>query len=508
MTGTDRWARDTGSLAVAMLLTLVGASLSALLVPVVLVQLSSTRTDTARVHALNAAQAGLDVAIGHLRAANDGAGHGVLASLPCGPLTGSVSAAASARYQVTIDYFSTDPQGQSSSWIATNRIPCITGGGTYRAPNYALLHSLGSDLATGTLGSVPGRSLQATYTFTTTNQNIAGGLIHVYKTTSTDLCLDAGSGSPAPGAPLLMAVCTPGSVQQRFEYDANLNLVLVASRTDTRPLGLCLDSDTPHAAGNPVYLQPCGTVTQPDQQWSTNDSANFEGTADGSTLDHYCFNVQNPNTPGSRVVLSYTNCRKSYDNIETFIPEASVGAGAAGPASHQLVNFSEFGRCLDVTEQNIGSLYMIAWPCKQAPDPANVAWNQKWTLPAIAAGTTSATGRIITTPSSGYCLQSPRSTAAGQYVTVTPCPSGSTPANLTWTVYGDTKVYQTSYRILDVDGNCLAPTDPTANPPDFYPKGLAISKMAIATCGGSALQKWNAPPNIQQVLPLKDISEN
>ena len=65
----------------------------------------------------------------------------------------------------------------------------------------------------------------------------------------------------------------------------------------------------------------------------------------------------------------------------------------------------------------------------------------------------------------------------------------------------------TSYILVDFNGNCMTPTDPNAIPPDFYPKGLNISKITLATCDGSTLQKWNAPANLLQPLPLKDIGE-
>ena len=504
---------DTGSLVFALLLTMVGIMLSALLVPILLGQIGTTREDSQRVDALNAAQAGLDVALGHIRAANDGtpANNGVLASLPCDPFTGSVGAANGPRYQVTIDYFPTDPQGQSDSWIAANRIPCVSGGGTLSRPAYALLSSMGTQAATGSFSTVPTRKLLATYTFQTTNENLAGGLIHVYQTaTSTDLCMDAGSGSPSAGTRLQMQPCSGGNLRQKFAYGPTLTLTLVSSTSPTRPLGMCLDAGSPHALGSYVAFQPCGLTTLPQQQWSINDSANFEGTADGKTLDGYCLNVQTPNVAGSFVVLGSagnSTCHKGYDNIETFSPEASVGAGAAGGSAGQLVNFFEFGRCLDVTEGNLSYGYLIAWPCKQAPDPANVLWNQKW---ALSAATGTAGGGVITTnPSSGqYCLQSPLSTASGQYVKVVACGTGTPAANLLWTVSANTKVYETSYRIMDSSGRyCLAVTDPNASPADLYPKGQAVSKLVVAACSGSTLQKWNANPNVLAALPLKDVNE-
>jgi hypothetical protein len=508
-----RRGEDSGVLTLAILLIVVGMMASALMLPTVLRQVKDTRQNVRRVLALHAAQAGLDVALAHIRLANDGSGTGVLGLLPCGSFTGTVSDASTQRYLVSIDYFNIDPQGKSDSWIAANKLTCMPAGGTLVTPSFALLRSQGTDTATGSFGAVYTRQLTGTYTFQTTNQNIVGGLIHVYKTaTSTDLCMDAGTTSPAAGTNVQMRPCAASSSRQKFAYNDNLTLVLVTSKTGGLPLGMCLDAGTPHATGKLVQFQPCATTTKPQQQWSINDSSNFEGTSNGTTLDGYCFNVQNPNVSGSFVILGSTGsgtCRKSYDNIENFQADAAVGAGAAGADVGQMVNFAEFGRCLDVTEQSVSFAYLIIWPCKQAPNAALVTWNQKWAIPTIATGATSATGRIYTSPSGGpYCLRSPLSTAGGQYVRVVACPtSGTLPLNLSWTVFADTGVYSTSYRIMDSSGFCLAPTDPAASSPDFYPKGESISKSVVAVCNGSKLQKWNAPPNILDALALKDLSE-
>jgi hypothetical protein len=494
-----RSADDTGSLALALLLTLVGVSMTGLLASMVITQIGSTRVDVQRVHAINAAQGGLDVALGHIRAADDGAGNGLLSSLPCGPLTGRVGAGGTARYEVTISYVAVDSVG-------TRRpVVCIPSGGAYSTPTHALLLSKGTDQPTGSFDAVATRTLSATYTFHTKNQNIAGGLIHAFKTSTVDLCLDAGSSAPAAGTSVQMQPCGPGSTQQKFAYQTNLTLVLVAAQTPATPLGMCLDAGAPHATGAVVRFQPCAATTRPQQQWSINDSANFQGTADGKSLDAYCFTVQNPNWPGSVVVLG--GCGGAYNSTNTFSPDASVGAGAAGPAAGQLVNFHQFGRCLDVTGQDVNAVYLIVWPCKQAPDATQVTWNQRWALPALADKATSATGQITTRPSATYCLQSPGGAAGGQYVKVVPCVSGYSPPSQTWTVYADTGSYPTSYQIRDGFGYCLSPTDPNAKPADLYPQGEQISKIVVAACSGSTLQKWNAPPGTSQSQPLKDISE-
>jgi hypothetical protein len=470
---------DTGSLAVALLLTLVGIALTGLLVPVVITQFAATRTDVRRLNALNAAQAGLDAAVGHIRAANDGPDIGRFADLPCGWLSGTAGPDGSARYDVRIDYL--DP--------AENPVACGD-----RTTAYALLHSGGTDGSTT-------RSLNATYTFRTSNENIPGGLIHVFKTTSTDLCMDAGALPVVAGTNLRMQTCKPGNIQQKFAYNKNLTLVLVASKTKDNPLGMCLDAGA-HAVGNQVRFQPCADPTKSQQQWSINDNANFEGANDQQQLDHFCFNVQNRNTPNSLVTLT-KSCGGPYDSVKTFSPEASVGAGAAGATVGQLMNYNQFGRCLDVTENNVKSDFLIVWPCKQAPNAKDVLWNQKWTLPGTGTG-------LITTidPINGrHCLQSP--TVPSGHVKVVACRSGLTPpARTTWTVRAKTENYATSYRIEVGSGSafCLAPS---TNSSDFYLGGQLqnVSKVVTAPCDRSTLQKWNGNANDLQSGPLTDIHE-
>jgi hypothetical protein len=154
---------------------------------------------------------------------------------------------------------------------------------------------------------------------------------------------------------------------------------------------------------------------------------------------------------------------------------------------------------------------MIAWPCKQAPDPATVSGNQRWTLPSAAAGETSATGRIMVSltdrvpTTTTYCLRT--AAAAGGYPSLNSCPAaGVLPANMAWSVSGDTGVYLTSYRIIDGNGRCLAPTDQNATPTDFYGGGDKISKIVVVACSASTLQKWNAPASVEG-SHLTDIGE-
>jgi len=73
--------RDDGSLPLAMMLTLVGTSLSTLMVPVVITQLRDTAETIDRAKALHAAQAGIDIVLGSLRSLA-----GSIANLLCLPV--------------------------------------------------------------------------------------------------------------------------------------------------------------------------------------------------------------------------------------------------------------------------------------------------------------------------------------------------------------------------------------------------------------------------------------
>ena len=102
---------------------------------------------------------------------------------------------------------------------------------------------------------------------------------------------------------------------------------------------------------------------------------------------------------------------------------------------------------------------------------------------------------------SSYCLVSPMTANSNPYMDK--C-SNVAAANRTWTVWGDTGEYTTSYRISDSAtptagsslGYCLQPTDTN----DIY------SKIIVSTCSGTTLQKWNAPPGVVPI-PVKDYHE-
>jgi hypothetical protein len=188
----------------------------------------------------------------------------------------------------------------------------------------------------------------------------------------------------------------------------------------------------------------------------------------------------------------------------------------AGDNTAQLVNYAQFSRCLDVTDQSVGSTYMIAWFCKQSPDGV-VDWNQRWVHPVPTPPAVYKTGNIVVTYlkdkndttnyNKPFCLKSPRSTASNAYTTVVMCETAAKQAapELQWTVYHNTGDYGTSFRIKDASNFCLTPTDLNAKTLDVHKDGT--SKVKVAVCNSSALQKWNAPANISNPTPLTDLIE-
>ena len=503
---------DDGSIIMAMLLILVTTLFAALLAPIVLAQIHTSAFDTRRSHSLDAAQTGVDVALGKIRDANDGLGAGVLSTLPCTnftPLTGSVSTGGTARYNTLIYYFAQDPRGHDD-WIKDSykQIVCATAtSGMPLTPRFAVVVSQGTDSATGSFSSVPTRTIQATYVFNTKDNNIQGGLIH-YSGSNPDLCLDAGSSSPAVGVIPTYKKCASGSDQQLWSFNSNLTVSL-ASTVGGSNLGLCVDATYPQATGNALTLQNCSSTTTRDQQYSWGAGQHFFATATDGSQTSLCWVAQAANTVGAPLLLG--SCSGAG---ATLAPEPAVGAGDAGAAKKYLVDYNQFGRCLDVTHATLPSAsdypYLIAYPCKVTTDSTQTdPVNQQWNSPTIAAGATSATGQITTKEDSSYCLTSPM--RLGGYPTMTKCTTPQA-TNQTWTVWGATGEYATSYRITDASrpdpnstiGYCMSPTDLTASSPDVL-DGLS-SKIIVTTCSGATLQKWNAPPGVDS-SPVKDYQE-
>ena len=519
--------QEEGSLALVMLILLIGLALGAVLVPTVLTQDRSTVFVASRENSLAAAQGGINVIVGRIRASFAGTSVGDPRRLPCAapatpttpanPTTGVIGSPNTARYSVTVSYFTVDPVQNPG----TVPMICVQNRGTFdlatgtTVPGYALITSTGAD---GTAGSGSGRStgrtLQTTYVFKTTNRAFPSGQIRVYPpagATSSPLCWDT-TGTPAVGTAVRLQACSqsvPPARQQLFAYRTDLTLQLSPPANDPTN-GLCLDtSSSPGApALNAVAtLKACSALGSPpfSQQWSFNDKGGFTtATATTATTGQGSFAVgatyplglclsAADQTVGRQLQLADCQLGDVRSTTQAWIPVPSVGAGAA--AAPQLVNFDQFGRCLDVTAQNTGADHLQAFPCKQNPYPGAVNWNQTFTFTGTA-GSPGTSGQLTTTTGGvKYCVVSPR-TESGS-VRLTPCaaPAGATAAQLQWKSLGSAKTVPYSQRYTFVDSStdvtrCLSIADPPAT--DASPWSYAV----VATCNGSTAQKWNADADI------------
>ena len=542
--------RDDGSMPIAMLIALVGVSLSALLTSMVTTRIADTGVVERRVLALHAAQAGLDIGLAQVRGAvttdtRTDEVYGDVSLLPCkSAMTGTVGAGNSSTYSVRVVYYFVDPQGKTDAWLADakNQVPCSADGrGTIDVPAFARFTAVGT--ASSPRGTLS-RTLSGTYVLHTTNANIYGGLVRAYKTTTTgsDYCIAAPALTSthtdwAVGEAVTMQTCSPGALEQTWTYNDTLQYVLTASQTPKRLLGLCLDSVWPRSTtlnpneSAPVTLQTCQATAPAKyrQMWSLNSSSlllgtNLAGDDLSSTACLYRVGGQGNNDFDGDVLMSYgkNGCGATADR--RWQPDAAVGAGMAGSdagrTAGMVVNYKQFGRCLDVTDLTPTRVFLISWPCKQNPKPDKVDWNQKWSLPKLPSDTDpSAKGTsrnkvngLITdfVPKGDYagtwCLQSPM--VANGYVRMIKadgvvCEGG---VNQKWTVYGHTDKYATSYQIQDGTGElCMGPRDSAYfTPADLYNN---TSKIQMTRCDGSTLQKWNADKNVIEALALKDLKE-
>ena len=516
---------ERGSLPMVLFVMMIGLAMTAVLIPTLITQDRMSVYSSTHLRSLSAAQAGVNVVVGKIRAATaDGVGDP--SALPCAPstnpLTGAIDSQGKLTYRTYVRYFVIDPVQNPS---ATPML-CVSGSGTYDTatgtyvPTYAEITSTGTDstyAGSSNSGASLGRTLTTTYVFKTSNRNVAGGQIRIYppgNASTNAFCMDAGSTTPAAATVIVLAVCsttTPVAAQQQFSYRSDLTLQLNTSITSAYANGLCLATATTSGApvsGNTVYLSACKALGSPtyDQQWSFNDNGMFQASNSNSastgSLPNLCMSVTSQ-TLGRQVTL--LGC--SYDGqgtsstTQAWIPSPSVGNGAA--AAPQLVNFQQFGRCADVTGQNVSADHMIAFPCKQNPLASSVAWNQKFTYSASTGWLSTTTG------GTQYCLFSPRTEGGRVRLTVCSTPSsvaGVTASQLVWSSLGSaaTTPYAQRYTFVDSstdDTRCLSITAPPASDsaPWYY--------IVVASCDGSTAQKWNADASLGATT-LQNTREN
>ena len=158
-------------------------------------------------------------------------------------------------------------------------------------------------------------------------------------------------------------------------YNTDYTLVLASTLKGTR---LCLQGNT--TADVDIVLAACDP-TKPAQLWSYEGGARFKGQNSGNTdYGDRCLGTGSSVADNAMAgkVLRNGACASNAE-WGSFAPDPSVGAGAASVQTKQIVNYYEFGRCMDVTNENINYALMIIYPCKQDPSGGTqLKWNHKW----------------------------------------------------------------------------------------------------------------------------------
>jgi hypothetical protein len=464
-------------------------------------------------------------------------------TVPGDPVSGTVATDGNGNdaigYDVGVVYYNSNPQlhQNDASWLSSssNVISC-KGGYVSSIPTYALVQSSGTGVQiTGATATSGNRTLQGVYQFNAVSKIIVGGRLGQYNSTQQfTLCLDVGTAAIG-STPTMQACQALGYAQQLWVYRNDLTLFYGGNPA----LNLCIEN----VSGTPK-LETCtgdgtgtGTDTtypyhsteQQNQEWAFNDNGHIANADSTGNAGSNCLQAagSSDTTPAvSGAALTYTACTGGTSGYNAWNPDPQTGAGSAlvyynpsavpaqtPPAgvpssspTNQFVNFAEFGRCLDVTGQDVGADHLIDYPCKQAPNYCNLTWNQVWAFQAVSG----VYGQFYTDYASGrsacgaqgtnYCLTEPGS---GTYITVTPCITPA-PLNQLWNATGAQATYAASYLLKsDLDGKCMA-ADPD-NQATFGSSTIVAAPCtdtgtgAVPTNSSSVknplLLKWNAAPN-------------
>lgn len=495
----DRYAhrRDRADEGAAMLLTVFfivfTTGLAMVMLGILLAQLPPAQFVQRSTRTVYAAQTGIQSALSVMRSNTKVVGVGASAATYGDPsklpktLTGNVDGAAGGglTYSVTIQYFTSDPTGKDSTWLAAN---AIANTGTTQ-PTYARIVSQGSDSTIGSASAT--RTVAAIYAFTTTDINIPGGLIFSSDQTK---CLMADSATVGSLMKLVAATACTDDARDLWVYDTDWKIKLAS--TIGSATVLCITGQTWTSSGGTTSaavnatLQPCATsnATAPGNQLWSWDSA----------LSYVAQNSANTARSGRWLSISGTTLIEQSGSSAQFNPSPAVGAGGANYGTHQIVNYSEFGRCMDVTNENLSMSYMIVYPCKQDPTGTTnaILWNHKWyynepVSPAVSTGAQAIYVRYNNNTANTYCLTANTAASGNTDMYFVSCTNPTNVNNVTalqkFIRNQDTKNPLTAYTIQ-------LNSDPTKCLTAVAEPGYAWSHIRVLACNGSTAQKWNAPP--------------
>lgn len=534
---------DDGAALVLTVLTIVIISgLAMVLLAVLLNQALPAYAAQKRTQSVYAAEAGLQAGLSELRSYTktvSGVNYGNLSTLrsKCvektasesahteisGWVDGDSSAASGTKYTTKTTYYVDDPTGKTEDWLADNAMTCSAMASVQ--PTYALIASTGSEVKADGTTSTGTRSLSGIYSFSITNVNKSTGG-RIWTDNSKSSCLKAVSATVGS-----KIVYTSGSecaqtdaasnALMNWVYDATWHIRLGSTGTDAGNAELCI--------ANPKVEKTSGRWPWMSSSWELDDSekaAVLEECDDDSDYESdkgHRWEWIGGDAWVGKVGTSHIG-RKGNEvwitrSQSSFVPDPSVGAGAASKSTNQLVNYKEFGRCADVTYENISYSFMIVYPCKQDATGGNgFRWNHKWyyTEPSVyydphveaRDGRTSDGGpnaaeytcsdtnqnacikasqtikmKVYDNPSNTYCLTVASQSGSSSELVFRGC-NGS--ASQKFTRYTGVNDSSKAWTLQDAYGRCVTADDSN--------KYGSWSHMTVRTCGsGDSSQKWNAP---------------
>lgn len=428
---------DRGSLPIALLVAIVAAGLVALLMPLAVTQIKSTTFDNSRTQEINAAQSGLSVGLGLVRAAASPAAR------PCSatPISGDAGTDdRPATYRVRIDYYLLDPTALTPAELAdgSKATTCAD----KAAARWAVVTSTGDD-------DRAERTLRSIYAFP------LGGTLYVWSTDLANLrCLDAGDRSS--GAAVTARPCGDELPQQLWVYTGDRTVQLAGSPGGEHPTGLCL--------GDGFALAPCAPGDA-KQTWNMDDAGRVHTAKSdaGLTSDTSCLTT-------SSSTLTTAACTAA----DAWVPGPLFAAGAASAALYragggapatavQYLN-EQTSRCLDFAD-GVPTVRL----CKQGV----AAGYQAFSNLAGAAGQLK---------NGSYCL---KSEGTGAIATSPACASGTSQL---WQLVPAGAGYQ--LKAQGGAGGCLAVVTSTA---DYFNR--QYPRLRVMACSATdSLQIWAARP--------------
>jgi hypothetical protein len=527
----------------AILFMIIVAGVSSIILGVVTTQVTPSYTAQKGTKTIYSAQAGIQAALSIMRTATSyqtvngvSSLYGDITKLPCTISVAPTNGVTDGNlYTVTIGYYTADPTSHASdpTWLSTyNLCPSPTALHPTSTPKFALITSVGTATQIPIASTAANRSITAVYQFKLSNVNIPGGLINNNGVTA---CLQAASiNAGATIGWVASAQCgqtSANSSLQLWSYTKTWQIALSSTQTGGAA-GVCISGYVPSVpAGQTTAtatLQPCATDSSRwDQLWSWIGSYTWVGELQDISGPNT--NPKDPSKPTpTQVIGAYLspgvadgtspighNLQVSTTVTGTLAPTSLVGAGGAQYSTHQLVNYQEFGRCTDVTNERIDYAYMIDYPCKQDPTGGTtyITWNQKYyyceasDTSSACAGVNVAAQQIYVyyqdNVAQKYCFTAPSattSTSSGPvyYPYFTACAtSGPLVALQTWSRIYNTGTFSSSYLVIntglrpDLGGLCLEANNSSGT---TFSSSPVISELTLAQCNGSPLQQWNAVP--------------